>query len=161
MTSLRLPVAVTLRPTTPADGAVLREIYASTRAEELDQVVWAPGQREAFLEMQFSAQDHEYRRVHPEGRFDVVEVDGAVAGRLYVGPLPGDLRIIDIALLPGYRGRGIGGALVVGLQDQARAEGRTVSIHVEVGNPARRLYERLGFEVAESLGLHLRMEWSP
>ena len=50
---------------------------ASTRAEELDQVEWAhraPGRRSC--EMQFDAQDHEYRRANPEGRFDVIEVDG-------------------------------------------------------------------------------------
>lgn len=151
----------TLRRSAAADRILLRDVYASTRAAELDQVSWAPGQREAFVDMQFDAQDHEYRRLNPHGAFDVVEVDGVAAGRLYVDRRPGDLRIIDIALLPEYRGRGIGSALITGLQRQALAEGRIVSIHVEVHNPARSLYERLGFEVAEDLGVYLRMEWTP
>lgn len=160
MTSTR-PVTVSLRPATAGDRPLLLAVYSSTRAEELDQLVWAPGQREAFLEMQFAAQDHEYRRVNPHGSFDVIEVDDAPAGRLYVDRRPGDLRIVDIALLPEFRGRGIAGELIAGLQREAAAEGRIVSIHVEVHNPARRLYERLGFRVAADVGLHLRMEWTP
>jgi ribosomal protein S18 acetylase RimI-like enzyme len=154
-------VEVTLRPTTGADRELLLAIYGSTRAEELDQVEWAPGQRDWFLEMQFDAQDHEYRRANPEGRFDVIEVDGRPAGRLYVDRRPGDLRIVDIALLPAFRGRGIGAGLIAGLQQEAAAEGRIVSIHVEVHNPAALLYERLGFVVAADLGVYRRMEWTP
>jgi ribosomal protein S18 acetylase RimI-like enzyme len=152
---------VTLRPATHDDRELLLAVYASTRAEELDQVVWAPGARETFLEMQFAAQDHEYRRANPQGTFDVIEVDGRPAGRLYVDRRPGDLRIVDIALLPEFRGRGIGAALVGQLQEQAAAEGRIVSIHVELSNPAARLYGRLGFVMAEDLGVYRRMEWTP
>jgi ribosomal protein S18 acetylase RimI-like enzyme len=156
-----LPVTVTLRPATASDRALLRDVYASTRAQELDQVAWAPGQREAFVQMQFDAQDHEYRRHNPHGDFDVIEIEGVAAGRLYVDRRPGDLRVIDIALLPEHRGRGIGTSLVTDLQRQAEAEGRLVSIHVEARNPARLLYERLGFRVAEDLGVYQRMEWTP
>jgi ribosomal protein S18 acetylase RimI-like enzyme len=153
--------AVVLRPATDADRELLLAVYASTRAEELDQVAWAPGQREWFLRMQFDAQDHEYRRHNPHGSFDVIEVDGQPAGRLYVDRRPGDLRIVDIALLPEFRGRHVGGGLVRDLQRQAAAEGRIVSIHVEAHNRAAGLYERLGFVVAEELGVYRRMEWTP
>jgi ribosomal protein S18 acetylase RimI-like enzyme len=154
-------VEVTLRPATDADRELLLATYGSTRTEELDQVEWAPGQREWFLQMQFEAQDREYRRANPDGRFDVVEVDGRPAGRLYVDRRPGDLRIVDIALLPDFRGRGIGTGLVGELQRAAADEGRIVSIHVEAHNPAARLYERLGFVVAADLGVYRRMEWTP
>lgn len=152
---------VVLRPTTDADRALLLAVYASTRAEELDQVEWAPGAREAFLEMQFTAQDHEYHRLNPQGTFDVVEVDGRAAGRLYVDRRPGDLRIVDISLLPQFRGRGTGERLITALQEEAAADGRIVSIHVEAYNRAARLYERLGFVVAADLGVYRRMEWTP
>jgi ribosomal protein S18 acetylase RimI-like enzyme len=152
---------VTLRPATEEDRGVLLEVYAATRVEELDQVQWAPGQRAWFLSMQFEAQDHEYRRVNPNGLFDVIEVEGRPAGRLYVDRRPGDLRIVDIALLPEFRGRGIGARLIEELQRQAAAEGRIVSIHVEAHNRAARLYERLGFALAEDLGVYRRMEWTP
>jgi ribosomal protein S18 acetylase RimI-like enzyme len=150
---------VSLRPATADDRDLLLAVYAAYRAEELDQVAWAPGTREAFVEMQFAAQDHEYHRHNPHGSFDVVEVGGRPAGRLYVDRRPGDLRIVDIALLPEFRGRGVGARLLADLQRQAAAEGRVVSIHVEMHNRAASLYERLGFTVAEDLGVYRRMEW--
>jgi ribosomal protein S18 acetylase RimI-like enzyme len=154
-------VGVTLRRATDADRELLLAVYGASRTEELDQVEWAPGHREWFLEMQFDAQDREYRRANPEGLFDVIEVEGRPAGRLYVDRRPGDLRIVDIALLPEFRGRGIGAQLITRLQETAAAEGRIVSIHVEIHNPAARLYERLGFVVAADLGVYRRMEWTP
>jgi ribosomal protein S18 acetylase RimI-like enzyme len=152
---------VTVRPATDGDREHLLAVYGASRAEELDQVEWAPGQREWFLGMQFEAQDTEYRRANPEGSFGVIEVDGRPAGRLYVDRRPGDLRIVDIALLPEFRGRGIGEGLIAGLGQEAAAEGRIVSIHVEAHNRAARLYERLGFEIAEDLGVYRRLEWTP
>jgi ribosomal protein S18 acetylase RimI-like enzyme len=149
-----------LRPVASADRTHLLAVYAASRAEELDQVVWPDGAREAFVESQFDLQDAEYRRANPEGSFDVVEVDGHPAGRLYVDRRPGDLRVVDLALLPAYRGRGVGTALLRDLQRQAEAEGRIVSIHVERTNRAADLYARLGFEVAEDLGVYRRMEWT-
>lgn len=151
--------AVTLRPTTPEDRELLLAVYGSTRDEELSQVEWAPGQREVFLEMQFAAQDTQYRQHNPHGTFDVVEVDGTPAGRLYVDRRPGDLRVVDISLLPEFRGRGVGGWLLGRLMDEAAAAGRIVSIHVEIHNPAATLYSRLGFEVAAERGVYRRLEW--
>lgn len=153
--------AVSLRCATDDDRDFLVCVYGSTREAELDQVDWAPGQREAFVRMQFDAQDREYRRHNPHGAFDVIEVDGRPAGRLYVDRRPGDLRIVDIALLPEFRGQGAGRRLLTELQGQAAAEGRIVSIHVEAHNRAAELYERLGFVLAEDLGVYRRMEWTP
>jgi ribosomal protein S18 acetylase RimI-like enzyme len=150
---------VSLRPAVDADREFLLELYGSTRREELDQVGWGDGQREAFLSMQFDVQDAEYRRLSPKGSFDVVEVGGRPVGRLYVDRGPGELRIIDISLLPELRGRGIGGALIAALQREAAAVGAVVSLHVELHNRAGRLYERLGFVPLAQPGVYRRLEW--
>jgi len=152
--------AVTLRPATADDREFLVGLYGSTRAEELDQVEWAPGQREWFVRMQFDAQDTSYRTQNPLGSFDVIEVAGEAAGRLYVDRRAAEIRIVDIALLPRFRGAGTGSHLVRLLQEEAAASARTLSIHVEVHNPAQRLYGRLGFVVAGEHGLYRRMEWT-
>jgi len=152
---------VALRPATPEDRAFLLSVYAAARAAELDQVTWPPGARETFLEMQFNAQDGEYHRLNPHASFDVVVVAGEPAGRLYVDRRPGELRVIDISLLPAFRGRGLGGALLAGLQAEAAAEGGVVSLQVDRFNPAARLYERLGFEQVEDLGVYRCLEWRP
>lgn len=152
---------VVLRPARDEDREFLVSLYGSTRAEELSQVEWAEGQREAFVRMQFAAQDADYRRHNPHGSFDVVEVGGQPAGRLYVDRRPGDLRIVDISLLPDFRGAGVGTLLLRELMDEATGSGRIVSIHVELQNPAAALYTRLGFAVVAERGVHRRMEWTP
>ncbi|MDX6581863.1 MAG: hypothetical protein QOI10_1047 [Solirubrobacterales bacterium] len=151
---------LTLRPATPDDRDFLLDVYASTRASELALMPWDDAAKRAFVEHQFHAQDVHYRRHYEGATFDVVEVAGEPAGRLYVLRGARDIRIMDIALLEAFRGRGIGTALLRPLLDEARADRRSVSIHVEVTNPARALYERLGFEAVEDHGAHLLMAWT-
>jgi ribosomal protein S18 acetylase RimI-like enzyme len=150
-----------LRPVEDADRAFLVELYGSTRAEELAQIPWADGAREAFVEQQFSAQDAHYRENYPGATLDVIEVAGAPAGRLYVHRGASDIRIMDIALAPPFRGRGIGTSLLQELIGEAEASGRKLSIHVEVNNPARSLYDRLGFHPAGEHGVYVLMERAP
>jgi ribosomal protein S18 acetylase RimI-like enzyme len=151
---------ITLRPATGDDREFLVGVYGSTRDEELSQVPWAEGQREAFVRMQFDAQDADYRRNNPAGSFDVVEVGGRPAGRLYVDRRPEDIRIVDIALLPEFRGDGVGGRLISQLIDEAAGSGRKLSIHVEIHNRAVELYTRMGFNIVDEHGLYRRMEWT-
>ena len=72
-----------------------------------------------------------------------------------------EIRIVDIALLPEHRGGGVGTALLRDLLAEADAAGKRVTIHVERFNPALRLYERLGFSVAEDKGVYLLLERPP
>ena len=150
-----------LRPVSDADLPFLGRVYASTRAEELAPVPWSEADKAAFCAMQFDAQHHAYRQAYPHATFDVIEVDGQPAGRLYLDRRPRDIRIVDIALLPEHRGRGVGTALVTAVQAEAEAGGRTVSIHVERFNPALAWYRRLGFQVVGATGeVYLLLEWS-
>jgi len=154
-------VAHRLRPAGADDRAFLLRVYASTREEELGLVDWSDEQKAAFVLQQFEAQDEHYREHYDPATFDVIEVDGEPAGRLYVARWEDEIRIIDIALLPGYRGRGIGTALLKALLDEAAAARKRLSIHVELNNPARRLYERLGFAPVEGRGVYVLMEARP
>lgn len=150
-----------MRPATAADEDFLRDVYGSTRTEELDRTPWDAGQRAAFVAMQYAAQLTHYRSAYPDASVDVIVVDGEDAGRLYVARLPADLRIVDVTLLPAFRGRGVGSRLLGELLAEAAATGRVAIIHVERENPARRLYDRLGFvPVEEDIGgVYTRMEW--
>ena len=94
--------------------------------------------------MQFEAQDAEYHARNPHGTFDVIEVAGRPAGRLYVDRRPGDIRIVDIALLPEFQGQGVGAHLIGLLMHEASSSGCMLSIHVEIHNRAAALYDRLG-----------------
>ena len=151
---------VQLRPATRADRAFLVDLYAGTRADELALVNWDDATKRAFVVHQFSAQDDHYRANYPGATLDVIEVDGERAGRLYVHRGAADIRIMDIAVSPEFRGRGIGTALIEELIAEARSSGRRVSIHVEMQNPARGLYERLGFVPVGEHGVYVLMEWN-
>jgi ribosomal protein S18 acetylase RimI-like enzyme len=153
--------AWTLRAAGPDDREVLFRIYASTRAEELSQTGWSDDVKVQFLGTQFEAQDRYYRDVYPAATFDVVEVSGEPAGRLYVNRGPDEIRVIDIALLPPFRGRGLGSTILRAVLDEADATNRKVTIHVEQHNPALRLYERLGFQVRDNRGLYYFLERLP
>ena len=152
---------VELRAVEPGDEPFLCRLYASTRDEEMGLVVWSEEEKERFLRMQFSAQDRFYREHYPGAELRIVLADGEPAGRLYVDRWPEEIRLIDVSLLPEHRNRGIGTRLLEELLEQADAARVPVTIHVEVFNPARKLYERLGFRVAEDRGVYLLMSRPP
>lgn len=157
---MHLPETVSLRPITPADEAFLLALYTSTRELELQVVPWTPEQKQQFLEMQFRAQ-HQYYQDHYTGStFDVILVDGTPAGRLYVARWATEIRIIDIAMLPAWRGQGLGTSLLQAMQTEAADAKKRLTIHVERMNPALRLYERLGFMLSEDKGVYLFLEWT-
>lgn len=150
-----------LRPIGAGDLAFLQRVYAGTRADELAHTGWDPATTAAFLTQQFRAQHAWYQEHYAGDSFCVVERAGIPIGRLYVCRREREIRIIDIALLPEYRNLGIGSSLIRAILAEGRASGRAVSIHVEVFNPAVRLYERLGCRRVAEAGPYLLLEWTP
>jgi ribosomal protein S18 acetylase RimI-like enzyme len=121
-------------------------------------VPWDEEQKDLFLRMQFDAQDAWWHENYAAASFDVILVDGEPAGRLYVHRGPSEIRIVDIALLPEQRGNGVGTRLLEDLLAEGDASSKSVTIHVERMNPALRLYDRLGFTLAEDKGVYLFLE---
>ena len=160
--TLRDGGTLTLRPVTPRDDEFLLSVYASTRAEELAQVQWQPEQRDAFVKWQFEMQRREYDARYPDAEYDVIEIDGQPAGRIWIGRDAQQIRLMDIALLPEFQNRGAGTLLVRDLIEEARATKKRLRHMVFVyNNNAGRLYERLGFVVFEEQGGYRHMEWKP
>ncbi|MBF0373814.1 MAG: GNAT family N-acetyltransferase [Alphaproteobacteria bacterium] len=132
------------------------------RWHEVEPLVdWTQDQKLAFLASQFARQHHYYDMTFVDCVFAVIEHQGEPIGRLYLDRAnPADIRVVDIAFMPQWCGRGLGTAFLRHIQDEARAEGAHVSIHVEGDNPARRLYGRLGFEDVERRGIYWLMRWT-
>jgi len=151
---------LSLRPVTADDTEFLIAVYASVRADELAQVPWSGAQKDAFVRAQFAAQKAFYESAahYPGAEFHVIVVDNVAAGRLYVHRRAAEIRVMEIALLPEFRGRGIGSRLLQELLEEGARTGRVVSIHVETFNPARRLYERLGFREVATHGVYHLLE---
>jgi ribosomal protein S18 acetylase RimI-like enzyme len=152
---------VSLRAVTPDDNEFLRRVYASTREAELGLVSWDEGQKAAFVDLQFEAQDRFYREQYAGASFQVVMVGDRPAGRLALVRWPDEIRIMDIALLPDFRGRGAGTRLIGDVMADAQELGSSVTIHVECNNPALDWYRGLGFTVAEDRGVYLFLRWEP
>jgi len=150
-----------LRPARHDDLLFLRELYASTREEELALVPWPERMRCAFIDQQFAMQHRHYVAHYPDADFLLVERGSTSVGRFYVQCGPPALLVIDISLLPEYRGTGIGNQLLAHTQAIARTQSLDVELHVLHTNlAARRLYQRLGFIEAADEGSHLRMHWT-
>ncbi|ACR31638.1 GNAT family N-acetyltransferase [Burkholderia glumae] len=156
--ALRADAELTLRAATQADLSWLCEVFTSTRREEFMRTGWEPERVEAFLREQFQLQHQYYHDHYRQGCFDVVSFRGTAVGRLYHAWRPRQLgdevRVIDIALLPAWRGRGIGTRLMHAVIAEAVQQGLPVSLNVEADNPVQRLYRRLGFVKVASGGVY-------
>jgi ribosomal protein S18 acetylase RimI-like enzyme len=150
-----------LRPATAADEPFLYEVYASTREAELAPLAWDDATKEAFLRSQFTAQDYSYRRGHPNASFDVVTIDGRPAGRLYVDRGADAIHVIEIALLPEHRGRGVGSELLRALLEEGLSTATPVTLNALRSSAALSLYRRLGFEIVQEDDVYLKLECSP
>jgi GNAT superfamily N-acetyltransferase len=151
--------AIDLRAESSTDRAFLVELFIQTRWEELQPTAWSQEQKVAFLTQQFGFQDAHYTRHYQGTARGIVTQNDEPIGRLYLYSLPGELRMVDIALLSTHRSHGIGAALIVAVLEQARGRGEVVTIHVEAFNRARNLYQRLGFIDVGGDAIYRKMQW--
>ena len=152
---------IRLRRATPADDSFLYRVFAGTRRHELAATGWDELAQDALLRTQHTAQQRSYRSEYPDASFDIVLLWGYPAGRLYVNRGTHTIHVIDIALLPEFRARGLGTHLLAALLEEGAAGERRVSLNVDGSNRARGLYERLGFRVVRGDGVYLGLEWLP
>lgn len=155
------PGRVALRPCLPSDGEFLFQVFYHTRAEEFAPAGWDQARLTGFLRDQSALQERHYHATYPDAAFEVVEVDGVPAGRQYLDRAGPVFQLIDIALLSPFRGQGFGSELLGRILREADGLGRAVALHVELDNPARRLYRRLGFQEGAAQGIHLPMRREP
>jgi len=152
---------VTYRPLAEPDLPFVAALYASTRAEEVASTGWPEAFQRAFLAQQHQAQHDHYQAHYPGAEWLIIEAGGEAIGRLYLDERGDDLHLIDISLAPERRGGGIGTAIMADLLGWAGARGKTMTLYVEPPNPARRLYERLGFAAEGEAGVYQMMVWRP
>lgn len=153
--------SVSLRPSAESDAPFLFRLYASTREHEQALFGWDDATWGRFLAQQFATQRAYYREHYPAAEDYIIVVEGRDVGRYMQCRLADEMRFMDIAMLPGDRGRGIGTIVIAAMVEQAFTAGLPARFHVEKTNRAMRLYERLGFELAGDAGMHFLMERRP
>ena len=143
-----------------SDAPFLRELYRSTRTEELAITGWPDTVKRSFCDSQFDLQHAHYLRRHPAGEFLIIRSADIAIGRLYVDGSDSTVHLVDIALLPAWRSLGIGSALLAALRQRAAAIAKTLTLNVLAWNQrAIALYHRFGFVAGHSEGAHLTMHW--
>jgi ribosomal protein S18 acetylase RimI-like enzyme len=151
--------AIGLRPEEPTDEALLFELYASTREDELAMTGWDNSARTAFLNMQFRAMRQGYRSMFPQGQFSIILANGTPVGRVVVDRTAEEIHVVDIVVSPAQRGRSIGTRIMKALIDEARQARRPVRLQVLKNSRAIGFYQRLGFSRISEADIYERMEW--
>lgn len=151
---------ITLRPANADDEQFLLSLYASTRSE-LDLLAWDDQQKHQFAAMQFNFQSQQYRASYPAADHSIVQKGQEPIGRFIVNRDDSEFVLVDISLLPIHRQQGIGRQLIVALLKEAQARELPVRLHVVVSNPAKHLYERLGFTIVSTDSVYCEMIWAP
>jgi len=135
------------RPAVDEDSASLWDIHrAAMRGYVAATWGWDDESQESRFREQWSA-----------ARFQVIERANRPVGMLALEITPEGMRLGSIEIDPTEQGQGIGSAVVSAILAEARARGLPVSLRVLKVNPARRLYERLGFVVVGETDTHFEM----
>ncbi len=145
------PLDLTLRPATADDVDDLWTLHRDTMQAYVDQT-WG--------------WDEDWQAAHFRDRFDptdqyIILLGTEAVGMIKLAQHPDHIFLAVIEISPAHQGQGIGSTLITQVQREAAADGRTVRLRVLNVNPARRLYERLGFRVTEVNDTHTTMEWQP
>jgi ribosomal protein S18 acetylase RimI-like enzyme len=104
---------------------------------------------DAMLAQQAAFQRAAHDGAHPGAMHRIALRAGVPIGHILIGWSATATHLVDIAVLPEHRGIGAGGQLLAAWLAVADAHGLTATLEVQNGNPARQIYERLGFVVIE------------
>ncbi len=153
--------SVTFRHISGEDIPVLKQIYASTRLDELAMTDWSDEQKQQFIDHQFNAQHQHYQIHYADAEFLLLIASNQVMGRLYLQHQDKQLCLIDITLLPAFQKQGIGQQILTWILNQAKDSKKLVTLHVESHNPAYQWYLKQGFKNIEDRGVYQYLEWHP
>jgi ribosomal protein S18 acetylase RimI-like enzyme len=151
-----------LRPERDEDDAFRFALFCQSRPAELALLRLEPAAFHQLMRFQYQAQTLSYRANFPNARFDIIELDRLPIGRIVVNRPGAVVHIVDQAIVPSLRNRGLGTTIMQALMNEAARAGLPVRLKVASSNdPPMRLYLRLGFVPLKTDPMYLEMEWQP
>ncbi len=157
-------INIVVRPLTPSDEGFLWEmlyqaLYVPPGAPPLPHEIVRQPEISRYVENWGEPGDAGFAAIdvsvqQPVGAAWIRLLTGERRGYGYVDDATPEL---SVAVLPGYRGLGIGTKLMARLLAEAQSDYPAISLSVSADNPAARLYQRLGFEVIGESGASLTM----
>jgi ribosomal protein S18 acetylase RimI-like enzyme len=155
------PADISLRPATERDEPFLKRVHDAARRWEFDSLLQT-GQAELYhkvMAQQYDSQHRFYFASYDTAHYGIIQWTGQPIGRLYVDYRDDEVRVLEIAILPEFRGRGIGGIVMTGLCLEAAMRRKPVRLHVHYLSRAQRFYRRLGFREIGIDGPDRLLEW--
>lgn len=140
----------TLRKATEADIDFLLQLRDLTMRQYLEEM-GAPTSAEEFVaRVQYHFDDAK-----------IIEINGKSAGLFKASFLPEQNQwyLVQIQIHPDYQGQNIGGTLIKQLIEKANTQGASVALSVLKTNPAKGLYDRLGFVQVGETEFEYEMEY--
>jgi ribosomal protein S18 acetylase RimI-like enzyme len=154
--------ALSTRPESGTDETFLFSLFESVKGPVVAQMPVADDMKARLLDMQFRAMMQSYRASCPTGAFQIVTLNDAPIGQLITDTASDRIYVVYIALLPLWRARGIGSALMRALMDTAQALDLGCEATVAVDNiPSLRLWAGLGFAERTRDAANIVLEWWP
>jgi ribosomal protein S18 acetylase RimI-like enzyme len=156
---------IQLRLAASGDQEFLLQLYLATQPMETASWNMDATAREQLMRMQFRGRAQTYTAQYPDAEDWILclneETDTQVrVGRHLVLRQQDSILGVDLAILPRYQGHGIGSRALREIQRQCAADGLSFRLQVLHTNPAKRLYDRLGFRIVSQDLLFAHMEWS-
>jgi ribosomal protein S18 acetylase RimI-like enzyme len=140
------------------DNPFFFTVYASSREAELASWGWSREDQLEFLCMQYQCQQRSYQMQYPHLESRIILFGSTPAGRILMARTGKQTVLVDISLLAEFQNLGIGSALLKEIQEEIQS-GESLRLTVLKTNPARRLYERFGFQIHEVSEFYLTMLW--
>ncbi|MGI8642372.1 MAG: GNAT family N-acetyltransferase [Pyrinomonadaceae bacterium] len=150
-----------LSPIVDFDDSFLLAVYASTRAEEMAVVPWSSEKKQAFLQMQFEAQNLYYRERYPNASFDFIKLNEEPIGKFYLAELADEIRIIDLAFLPQHFDKDVFIKLIEKVLQKGETTGKPVQIYLKSFNPLAEIFIDSGFQKAGEHGIYFLWRHQP
>jgi len=146
------PTQLATRPAVPEDADVIFSLMERTMRDYVIAAygAWDPRwQRERF------------NQHFAPANIQVLRLDGQDVGTLWVEERERILFLRSVQVIPEVQRRGVGAAAVRLFLGDANKRGLEATLQALRVNPARRLYERLGFHVTGETATHFLMSFSP
>jgi ribosomal protein S18 acetylase RimI-like enzyme len=146
-----MDAALKITPATATDGEFLYRLTEQTIRTYVE-AAWGTWNEE--MVRQFT--DKSAR----DGSFQLISQNGMTVGAMRVERFPTHIQLDQLYLATHYERRGIGTEIVRSLMAEARSAKKPLRLRVLKTNPAKALYERLGFLVTETTNERYYMEYS-
>jgi GNAT superfamily N-acetyltransferase len=142
---------ISFRPTTAEDPAFLYDLHRAAMQHYVAQTWgWDEAWQRNYFQQQFNPEECQ-----------IITFQGKDVGVVSVIKGETEVFLKFIEVLPEYQNQGVGTAVIQSILEKAHHTGHPVCLQVLRVNPARSLYERLGFLITGETATHYLMRAMP